>query len=146
MLPFSELVRIPVRLFPAVYMITALSRYSGIPGDKGGLYLRPRTLVLNCVNDLLVRDITIRNSPMFHIVSQGGSRKLFDNVSLLSGCGPEDGIWAPNTDGFNVGGTNVTVRNSRVRNGDDCMPFSGKNVLAENVICECGNSPGLCLL
>ena len=39
------------------------------------------------MNNLTVRGITIRDSPMFHIVSQGGSHKRFSNLSLLSGCG-----------------------------------------------------------
>ena len=92
------------------------------------------------MNNLTVRGITIRDSPMFHIVSQGGSHKRFSNLSLLSGCGFAT---APNTDGFNVGGDDIIVSNSHVRNGDDCLPFGGSNLLAERVTCECGNSPGL---
>ena len=92
------------------------------------------------MNNLTVRGITIRDSPMFHIVSQGGSHKRFSNLSLLSGCGFAT---APNTDGFNVGGDDIIVSNSHVRNGDDCLPFGGSNLLAERVTCECGNSPGI---
>ena len=92
------------------------------------------------MNNLTVRGITIRDSPMFHIVSQGGSHKRFSNLSLLSGCGFAT---APNTDGFNLGGDDIIVSNSHVRNGDDCLPFGGSNLLAERVTCECGNSPGL---
>ena len=61
------------------------------------------------MNNLTVRGITIRDSPMFHIVSQGGSHKRFSNLSLLSGCGFAT---APNTDGFNVGGDDIIVSNS----------------------------------
>ena len=117
-----------------------------LPGNAT-CYLRPRTLILYCINNLVVRDITIKDSPMFHIAAYGHDL-LFQNVRLRSpddfrrGCGY--GV-APNTDGFNVGGSNIRILNSYVRNGDDCMPSGGDthDYLAENVTCECGASPGI---
>ena len=54
---------------------------------------------------------------------------------------------APNTDGFNVGGSNITVRRSTVHNGDDCVAvttYSGsegtRGVLVQDVHCRCGTN------
>lgn len=117
-----------------------------LPGNAT-CYLRPRTLILYCINNLVVRDITIKDSPMFHIAAYG-QNLLFENVRLRSPDDPRMGCGygvAPNTDGFNVGGSDIRILNSYVRNGDDCMPSGGDthDYLAENVTCECGASPGI---
>jgi hypothetical protein len=53
---------------------------------------------------------------------------------------------APNTDGVNVGGHDITIRRVWVHNGDDCVPVTTGNdastsrVLVEDVHCECGTN------
>lgn len=47
----------------------------------------------------------------------------------------------PNTDGFNIAGEDIVMRDCRVRNGDDCVPVfpPTRNMTVENMQCECGN-------
>ena len=56
---------------------------------------------------------------------------------------------APNTDGVNVGGRRVTIRNLTVHNGDDCIPVNGQrggftdDVRVTDVRCACGTNGGV---
>jgi polygalacturonase len=84
-----------------------------LPGAES-CYLRPRTLILYCINNLVVRNITVKDSPMFHIAAYGDNL-LFEDVKLRSPSDPRMGCGygvAPNTDGFNVGGSNIRILNS----------------------------------
>jgi hypothetical protein len=53
---------------------------------------------------------------------------------------------APNTDGANIGGHDITVRDFVVHNGDDCVPITTgpdgttSGVLVERVECHCGTN------
>ena len=56
---------------------------------------------------------------------------------------------APNTDGFNVGGHRITIVDSTVHNGDDCIPVTSGNdgtttdVYVGNIRCMCGTNGGV---
>lgn len=99
---------------------------------------RPKMLQFHQTTDLLLRDFTVLDSPMFHIVASGLKRADIRNVTLHSGCG--FGV-APNTDGFNLAGEDIYLADSRVHNGDDCVPINlpSRNITVERVSCECGN-------
>lgn len=59
---------------------------------------------------------------------------------------------APNTDGVNIGGQRIRVRNVFVHNGDDCVPVTSEpgpsggftdDVYVSNVHCNCGTNGGV---
>ena len=81
---------------------------------------RPRMISLNGCNGELIQNVTLSNSPMFHIAI-GGSAKN----STVQGVT----IWAPssshNTDACDVSGTNTLVQNCNISVGDDDFTCGG---------------------
>jgi len=67
-------------------------------------------------------------------------------VRVVAGAGCGGYGEAPNTDGANIGGHDIVVRDFTVHNGDDCVPITTGNdgttgnVLVEGVRCECGTN------
>ncbi len=74
--------------------------------------------------------ITIRN-PQYHIVDLGGLNQTVWGVKIQA-------PWnVPNTDGFDIHASNVTVRNTTVSNGDQEIAFSASaDTATENISVE----------
>jgi polygalacturonase len=91
------------------------------------------------VTDLVVKGVTLKDSPFWTFSGRGLKRALISDVHVTtSGCGYAN---APNTDGFNVQGEDILIEHSTVLNGDDCVPIfpPSRNVTVRNISCECGN-------
>ena len=94
------------------------------PGSKTNN--RPIMISLSSCNRELIQNVTLSNSPMFHIAI-GGSAKN----STVQGVT----VWAPsssdpvtpshNTDACDVSGTNVLVQNCNISTGDDDFTCGG---------------------
>eukprot|EP00039_Didymoeca_costata_P008735 m.115566 g.115566 ORF g.115566 m.115566 type:complete len:400 (+) comp14210_c0_seq1:133-1332(+) len=108
-----------------------------LPGDYWH-NCRPRLLGASESFFLTVHNITLRNSPMFVISAHGIHHARFTNVNIDSGNGYD---YSPNTDGFNIQGSDIYIGQSTVRNGDDCVPIGppSSNILVEDVHCMYGN-------
>jgi polygalacturonase len=107
---------------------------------------RPRILWLPNASDVRVWGLTLVDSPAWNI-GMRGDNLLVEGVRVEAGAASCAGFaLAKNTDGANVGGRNITVRDFWVHNGDDCVPITTGNdgatsdVLVENVHCECGTN------
>jgi len=93
------------------------------------------------VTDLTVSGITLKDSPFWTFTAKGVKNVHIRGVTVTTtGCGYAE---SPNTDGFNVGGDNILIEDSTVRNGDDCVALSApsRNVTVRNLTCSCGNGP-----
>lgn len=93
------------------------------------IYRRPHLVVINGCERLLVADITLTNSSMFHLVPSNITDLTIERVKVRA---PFD---APNTDAIDPGPvTNCLVRECDVDTGDDdiVMKSGGTNVLIEN--------------
>ncbi len=96
-------------------------------------------------HNIFVRDITLDSSPYWTFVARGASNLVIERVSITTpSCAGHDADFtkAPNTDGFNIGGSDgVVIRDAYVRNRDDCVPLFPpmRNVSVTNITCECGN-------
>eukprot|EP01079_Euglenida_sp_SAG-EU17-18_P011794 gene11794-2149_t len=91
------------------------------------------------VADVVVRGVTLKDSPFWTFSGRGLKRALIQDVHVTTeGCGYSQ---APNTDGFNIQGEDIEVLDSTVHNGDDCVPIfpPTRNVTVRNITCECGN-------
>ncbi|PKA51536.1 Polygalacturonase [Apostasia shenzhenica] len=67
-------------------------------------------------SNVTVRDLSIENSPQFHIKFDGCSGVHIDGLSINSPA------LSPNTDGIHIQDTkNVGIYNSMISNGDDCI-------------------------
>ncbi|KAJ9558793.1 hypothetical protein OSB04_013407 [Centaurea solstitialis] len=87
-------------------------------------------------NHVMVNGLTSVNSQMFHIVINGCNDLWMLGVTVVA---PGD---SPNTDGIHVQYSNgVTIRNSKLRTGDDCVSIGpgSTNLLVENVACGPGH-------
>eukprot|EP00656_Telonema_subtile_P036025 TRINITY_DN39999_c0_g1_i1.p1 TRINITY_DN39999_c0_g1~~TRINITY_DN39999_c0_g1_i1.p1 ORF type:complete len:272 (+),score=20.78 TRINITY_DN39999_c0_g1_i1:243-1058(+) len=94
------------------------------------------------VSDVVVKGVTLRDSPFWTFSGRGLKRAVISGVHVnTTGCGYGE---APNTDGFNVQGEDILIEDCTVRNGDDCVPIfpPSNNVVVRNISCECGNGVG----
>ena len=83
-----------------------------------------------------ITNITSLNSKLGHFKVHGCNDVVFDNVTVIA---PED---SPNTDGIHISkSTGVTIMNSIISTGDDCISFGpgSKDVNITNVHCGPGH-------
>jgi len=80
---------------------------------------RPKLIVLTRCVRVLVRDVTLRNSPMFHLVPAMCREVLIDNIHILSP------VPSPNTDGIDPSGFDYLIRGCTIDTGDDCIAVKG---------------------
>jgi polygalacturonase len=77
-------------------------------------------LSLNSCNHELLQNITLSNSPMFHIAIGGSAKNSTVNGVTVFASGS-----SPNTDACDVSGTNVLVENCNISEGDDDYTCGG---------------------
>jgi polygalacturonase len=83
---------------------------------------RPNLIDFTNCQRVLVKGVTIKNSPMFHLVPRDCDDVLIDSVSLSA---PGD---APNTDGIDPSGHNYLITRCVFDTGDDCIAFKPQRV------------------
>jgi polygalacturonase len=93
---------------------------------------RPNLIVLTRAKNLVVRDVTIQNSPKFHLVPTECDEVLITNVTFLA---PER---APNTDAIDPSvSRRVTITKCLIDVGDDNVAVkSGKRMDGREFACE----------
>jgi polygalacturonase len=100
--------------------------------QKGRLvYKRPHLVTFNGCERLLVADITLTNSSMFHLVPRNITDLTIERVKVRA---PWDGS-GPNTDAIDPGpGTNFWIHDCDIDTGDDniVIKSGGTNILIEN--------------
>jgi polygalacturonase len=74
---------------------------------------RPKMLALYKCERVRIADVTLTNSPMFHMSPTQCTNVICENVTVIA---PKD---SPNTDSFNPSGWNILVRNCTFDIGDD---------------------------
>jgi polygalacturonase len=82
---------------------------------------RPRMISPSDCNRLLIQNVTLSNSPMFHIAISGSSsgNSTVQGVTIFA---PGS---SPNTDACDVDGTNILVQNCNISEGDDDFTCGG---------------------
>jgi polygalacturonase len=95
------------------------------------IYPRANLIVVDGCDRLLVADVTLTNSPKFHLVPRNINDLTIERVKIRA---PWDGR-APNTDGIDPGpGRNFLIRDCDIDTGDDdiVIKAGGTNILIEN--------------
>jgi len=82
---------------------------------------RPRMISPSSCNRLLIQNVTLSNSPMFHIAISGSH----SGNSTVQGVIIQAPSSAPNTDACDVAGTNILVQNCIISVGDDDFTCGG---------------------
>ncbi len=74
---------------------------------------RPRLINITGSNLLLVQNIKLQNSPMFHLAISTTNNVTIDSITINTS------NTSPNTDGMDLGGNHYLVENCNVSTGDD---------------------------
>jgi polygalacturonase len=86
---------------------------------------RPYLIFLNKCQRILVQDVTLANSPMFHLVPQASQNLTIDGITISS---PVD---AHNTDGIDPSGWNIIIKNCTIDTGDDHIALKPVNLIED---------------
>jgi hypothetical protein len=106
---------------------------------------RPSMIVLTDCNREMIQNITLSNSPMFHISISGGhpGNTTVQGVTVRAPSSSDPVTPSHNTDACDVKGTNVLVQNCNISTGDDDFTCGGGThdvLLTNNVY---GNGHGI---
>ncbi|KAG9221252.1 hypothetical protein CCMSSC00406_0008913 [Pleurotus cornucopiae] len=104
--------------------------------------LRPIVLTLFQATDVVVENINMINGPEWFNLVNEGKNIVYSNLHIDARSTSSHKI--SNTDGWNIyRSDNVTIQNSVINNGDDCVAFkpNATNVLVSNL--QCNGSHGI---
>ncbi len=105
---------------------------------------RPRMIVLTACNRILIENVTLSNSPMFHINIRGDSENVtVRGVTIRANPSTDPVHPGHNTDACDVNGRNILIENCDVSVGDDDFACGGgtSDVLITN--CTYGSGHGV---
>ncbi|XP_066257140.1 polygalacturonase-like [Euwallacea similis] len=110
-------------------------------GDSG--VKKPKFMRIKTTGGSTLSDIKLLNCPRQCISINSASDTTIDNFYLEVTAGDTEG--GHNTDGFDVSSsTGITVKNSIVKNQDDCVAVNqGSNMLFHNLTCSGGHGLSL---
>ncbi|MFL5740088.1 MAG: glycoside hydrolase family 28 protein [Flavisolibacter sp.] len=114
------------------------------PFAKDKASKRPRMIALKECDKVLIEDLTLRNSPMFHIAISGKSSNVTVNRVTVRAPASDDPVTpSHNTDACDVSGTNILVENCDISTGDDNFTCGGGTSNVHITGCNYGNGHGL---
>ena len=100
---------------------------------------RPYLIKLNNCTTVYIHDVTLSNSPMFHLVLSAANVTI-DKITISA---PSS---APNTDGIDPAGSNYLIENCTIATGDDNIAIKPGNSVCKNFTitdCTFGTGHGL---
>ncbi|KEH18033.1 probable polygalacturonase At3g15720 [Medicago truncatula] len=99
---------------------------------------RPKMLFFHSCNGLNVRNLRILNSPKSHVSVNMCNHSTFSHISINSAAA------SPNTDGFDISrSNNISIENSKIRSGDDCIAVNGGSFFINITRVTCGPGHGI---
>jgi polygalacturonase len=94
---------------------------------SSGKQNNPRLIQSNGTSNTTIFDLSLTKSPNFHIVMNGGTGFTAWGVRILTPA------TARNTDGIDPSGTDVTIANSFIEDGDDGVAIKGGSHASQNI-------------
>ncbi|KAK0630359.1 exopolygalacturonase [Bombardia bombarda] len=98
--------------------------------------LRPVLVGIDGLKDSVLSDLVLRNSPQYYHFVANASNVVFNNIDIAGGSTSKN--TAKNTDGWDTyRSEDVTIMNSVINNGDDCVSFkpNSTNILVQSLSC-----------
>ncbi|OBT97766.1 Exopolygalacturonase [Pseudogymnoascus verrucosus] len=99
--------------------------------------LRPVLFGVDGLKNSILSDLVLRYSPQYYHFVANSSNVIFDNINIAGGSNSANP--AKNTDGWDTyRSTDITIQNSYIVNGDDCVAFkpNSTNILIQNLVCK----------
>jgi polygalacturonase len=97
--------------------------------NDSGMPHRPYLIKFIYCTTLYVHDVTLHNSPMFHLVPGACTNVTIDHVTITaSGTNPA------NTDAIDPSGSNLLIENSTIAVGDDDVAVKPQNIFCHNIV------------
>ncbi|KFX96561.1 hypothetical protein V490_03281 [Pseudogymnoascus sp. VKM F-3557] len=98
--------------------------------------LRPVLFGIDGLKNSILSDLVLRYSPQYYHFVANSTNVIFDNINIAGGSNSAN--TAKNTDGWDTyRSTDITIQNSYIVNGDDCVAFkpNSTNILIQNLVC-----------
>jgi pectin methylesterase-like acyl-CoA thioesterase len=83
--------------------------------DENPMPKRPKMIFLTRCSRVLIQDVTLTNSPMFHLVPQQCQDVTIEKIMIKAPA------LSPNTDGIDPSGANILITGCTIDTGDDCI-------------------------
>jgi polygalacturonase len=102
---------------------------------------RPNFIQFDKTVRILIQDVTLQNPPTFHLYLKNG-----DGNVTIQGINIDTVPTSPNTDGMDVGSTNMLIQNCHISDGDDNIELGGSSYTSANITitnCLFGNGHGI---
>ncbi|OIW23885.1 exopolygalacturonase [Coniochaeta ligniaria NRRL 30616] len=99
--------------------------------------LRPVLVGIDGLKNSVISDLVLRYSPQYYHFMANSSNVVFNNIDI-SGFSKSKNT-AKNTDGWDTyRSSDVTIMNSVINNGDDCVSFkpNSTNILVQSLFCN----------
>jgi polygalacturonase len=105
---------------------------------------RPRMIALKECDKVLIENVTLMNSPMFHIAISGKSSNVTVSGITVRAPASDDPINpSHNTDACDVAGKNILIKNCDISTGDDDFTCGGGTSYVHITNCKYGYGHGL---
>jgi hypothetical protein len=112
---------------------------------------RPRLVRFTSCDTVLIRDLTLRNSPSFHFIFGMTNNVRIDRITIRAPSSeptqvPPGTLISHNTDGIDPHGSNYVITNCDISDGDDDIVIVATNPIARNIFinhCKIGTGHGL---
>ncbi|KAF5377745.1 hypothetical protein D9757_009349 [Collybiopsis confluens] len=96
-----------------IFFSTGLAPFSAMATATAPMETRPRLIRFQTCNNCEITEITLFDSPQFHVTIIGNNNVAHDMAIIASHIGE--------TDGFDMSGNNNYVHDVSVENGDECV-------------------------
>jgi polygalacturonase len=94
---------------------------------------RPDFIEFSGSENIAIVDVTLQNPPIFHLMLKGSNGNITIQGITINTPGT-----SPNTDGMDLGSTNILVRDCNISDGDDDIEIGGSdNTMAYLMVTNC---------
>jgi polygalacturonase len=97
----------------------------------------PAMIYLSSCTGVTLTGIAVQDSPMFHIQLLGSMSNVYASGLSITAAWP-----SPNTDGIDLRGTNITIENCYISDGDDVIQLGGSDTVSNVTIRNCAFGTG----
>jgi xylan 1,4-beta-xylosidase len=105
---------------------------------------RPRMIALKGCSKVLIENVTLTNSPMFHIAISGKSSDVTVSGVIVRAPASDDPVNSShNTDACDVSGSHILIKNCDISTGDDDFTCGGGTSNVHITGCKYGYGHGL---